>query len=223
MKSEITVHSTSKIRVLVVEDHAVVRAGFLRLIDAEHDMVAVGGAGSAVTGLALLTAHECDVVLLDISVPGSSVAETIASVKIARPSVAILIVSMHPEEQYAIDLMRGGAQGFFSKAQPGDQLVSAIRTVASGRKYLSQTLASTLAASATGQPPKTKHGELSKREFEVFLQLAAGNSVTEIAETMGLSVKTISTYRNRVLLKMDFSRNADMTAYALRYRMLTDL
>src|SRR6266567_672689 len=210
----------SKVRVVIVDDHAVVRAGFKQLIETTDDLVVAGEAGTAAAALALVASQPCDVMLLDISLPDASVLDTVAALRRRQPELPILIVSMHPEEQYAVNLLRAGASGFFSKAGEAGDLLEAIRTVAAGRKYVSASLAEALALAATGDAPAPPHRQLSNREFQIFVQLAAGKTVTDIADEMCLSVKTISTYRSRIFEKMDFSRNADLTAYALRHNLM---
>jgi two-component system invasion response regulator UvrY len=210
----------SKVRVVLVDDHAVVRAGFKQLIDSTSDLEVAGEAGTAADALALVAARPCDVMLLDISLPDASVLDTVAALRRRQSELPILIVSMHPEEQYAVNLLRAGASGFFSKAGGADELLEAIRTVAAGRKYVSASLAEALALAATGDAPAPAHRQLSNREFQIFVQLAAGKTVTDIADEMCLSVKTISTYRSRIFEKMDFTRNADLTAYALRHNLM---
>jgi two-component system invasion response regulator UvrY len=209
-----------KVRIVLVDDHAVVRAGFKQLIDTTDDLEVAGEAGTAADALALVASQPCDVMLLDISLPDASVLDTVAALRRRQSELPILIVSMHPEEQYAVNLLRAGASGFFSKAGSADELLEAIRTVAAGRKYVSASLAEALALAATGDAPAPPHRQLSNREFQIFVQLAAGKTVTDIADEMCLSVKTISTYRSRIFEKMDFSRNADLTAYALRHNLM---
>ena len=202
-----------KRRVLIVDDHAVVRAGFKQLIDSTEDMEVVAEAGTAAAALDFAVSVECDVVLLDISLPDASVLETVSMLRRRRPTLPILIVSMHSEEQYAVNLLRAGASGFFPKAGEAKDLLEAIRTV-------SGSLAEVLALEATGNAPEPAHRQLSNREFQVFVQLACGKTVTQIAEEVHLSVKTISTYRTRILQKMNCSRNADLTAYALQHNLM---
>ncbi len=192
-----------KKRILVVDDHALVRAGFRELIDDTEDLVVGGEAGTAASALEQAMTQDFDVVMLDISLPDASVVETVTMLRRRRPNLPILIVSMHAEEQYAVNLLRAGASGFFPKAGEAKDLLDAIRTIVSGRKYIS--------------PP---HRQLSNREFQIFVQLACGKTVTQIADEVHLSVKTISTYRTRILQKMDCSRNADLTAYALKHNLM---
>jgi len=209
-----------KRRVVLVDDHAVVRAGFRQLIAETDDLDVVGEAGTAAAALDLLAKVSCDVVLLDISLPDASVIDTVAALKRKHPDLPVLVVSMHPEEQYAVNLLRAGVSGFFAKAGEATTLLEAIRTVAAGRKYVSPALAELLALEATGNAPEPPHRKLSNREFQIFSQLAAGKTVTQIAEEIHLSVKTVSTYRTRIMQKMDCSRNAELTAYALRHNLM---
>jgi len=216
--NESAVHS--KKRVLIVDDHAVVREGFKKIIDSTDDLEAAGEAGTAGEALALINERKFDVVMLDISLPDANVLETVAALRRKTPELPILIVSMHPEDQYAVNLLRAGASGFFAKSGEANDLIAAVRLVASGRKYVSPTLAEALALEATGAAQEPPHRQLSNREFQVFIGLAASKTVTHLAEEMCLSVKTVSTYRTRVLEKMNLVRNADLTAYALRHNLL---
>jgi len=209
-----------KQRVLVVDDHAVVRAGFRKILDATDEFETAGEAGTAAEALALVAAGRFDVVMLDISLPDANVLETVAALRRRSPEVPILIVSMHPEDQYAVNLLRAGASGFFAKAGEAEDLLAALRLVAAGRRYVSPALAEALALEATGVTQEPPHRQLSNREFQVFVGLAAGKTVTDLADAMCLSVKTVSTYRTRVLQKMNLERNADLTAYALRHNLL---
>lgn len=214
------VATTGKKRVLIVDDHALVRAGFRQLIERTDDLEVGGEAGTAAAALELATSEEFDVVMLDISLPDASVVETVATLKRRRPELPILIVSMHAEEQYAVNLLRAGASGFFPKAGEAKDMLEAVRTVGSGRKYISASLAEALALEASGNAPEPAHRKLSNREFQIFVQLACGKTVTQIANEVHLSVKTISTYRTRILQKMDCTRNADLTAYALKHNLM---
>jgi DNA-binding NarL/FixJ family response regulator len=215
-------HSTdgAKQRVLLVDDHAVVRAGFKQLIDATTDLEVSGEAGTAAAAMEQLAKSRCDVMLLDISLPDASVLETVTQLRRKFPDVPVLIVSMHPEEQYAVNLLRAGVSGFFPKAGEATNLIDAIRTVAGGKKYISPALAELLALEATGNAPEPPHRQLSNREFQIFVQLAGGKTVTQIANEIHLSVKTVSTYRTRIMQKMNCERNADLTAYALRHNLM---
>lgn len=219
LKMEAAAEAPKK-RVLVVDDHALVRAGFRELIDATEDLEVAAEAGTAAATLELATSGEFDVVMLDISLPDASVVDTVTLLQRRRPNLPILIVSMHAEEQYAVNLLRAGASGFFSKAGEAKDLLEALRTIVSGRKYISRSLAEVLALEASGHAPEPPHRQLSNREFQIFVQLACGKTVTQIADEIHLSVKTISTYRTRILQKMECTRNADLTAYALKHSLM---
>lgn len=215
-----SVTGTTKKRILVVDDHALVRAGFRELIDATDDLEVAGEAGTAASALELATREDFGVIMLDISLPDASVVETVTMLRRRKPNLPILIVSMHAEEEYAVNLLRAGASGFFSKAGEAKDLLDALRAILAGRKYISPSLAEALALEASGHAPEPPHRQLSNREFQIFVQLACGKTVTQIAEEVHLSVKTISTYRTRILQKMDCTRNADLTAYALKHSLM---
>jgi DNA-binding NarL/FixJ family response regulator len=212
---------TQKTRVLIVDDHAVVRAGFKQLLEGTDDLHAEGEAGTAAAALKEAATGKYDVVLLDISLPDASVLETVSTLRRRHPDLPILVVSMHAEEQYAVNLLRAGVSGFFPKAGEAKDMLHAIRTIADGKKYISSTLAEALAMEAAGDAPEPLHRQLSTREFQIFVQLAAGKTVTDIGNELCLSVKTVSTYRTRILEKMNLSRNAELTAYALRHNLMS--
>lgn len=213
--------TTPKTRVLIVDDHAVVRAGFRQLLEATDDIEATGEAGTAAAALSQAATGKFDVVLLDISLPDAGVLETVSTLRRKHPDLPILVVSMHAEEQYAVNLLRAGVSGFFPKAGEAKDMLQAIRTIAAGKKYISSTLAQALAMEASGGAPEPVHRQLSTREFQIFVQLAAGKTVTDIGDELCLSVKTVSTYRTRILEKMNLSRNAELTAYALRNNLMS--
>jgi two-component system, NarL family, invasion response regulator UvrY len=211
----------AKTRVLIVDDHAVVRAGFRQLLESTDDIEAAGEAGTAAAALTQAATGKFDVVLLDISLPDAGVLETVSALRRRHPDLPILVVSMHAEEQYAVNLLRAGVSGFFPKAGEAKDMLQAIRTTAAGKKYISSTLAQALAMEASGAAPEPVHRQLSTREFQIFVQLAAGKTVTDIGDELCLSVKTVSTYRTRILEKMNLSRNAELTAYALRNNLMS--
>jgi DNA-binding NarL/FixJ family response regulator len=211
----------AKTRVLIVDDHGVVRAGFRQLLESTDDLEAAGEAGTAAAALSQAATGGFDVVLLDISLPDAGVLETVSALRRKHPDLPILVVSMHAEEQYAVNLLRAGVNGFFPKAGEAKDMLQAIRTIAAGKKYISSTLAQALAMEASGSAPEPPHRQLSTREFQIFVQLAAGKTVTDIGDELCLSVKTVSTYRTRILEKMHFSRNAELTAYALRNNLMS--
>jgi len=204
------------IRILVADDHAIVRAGLKQFIADEKDMVVSGEAANGRETLACVRKGKCDVVLLDISMPGTNGIDTLRQLKRRRPGLPILILSAYSEQQFAVSLLRAGASGYVSKDSAPEQLVTAIRTVIGGGKYVSPSMGQALVSDLSGDTDKTLHGALSKREFQVFCRLASGESVSTIAEDLFLSVKTVSTYRARILEKMQMSSNADLTYYAVK-------
>jgi DNA-binding NarL/FixJ family response regulator len=204
------------IRVALVDDHAVVRAGLRQFLSEHVDLRVVAEAGSGREALDIVRQELADVMLLDISMPDQSGVETLRAIKARAPKLAVLIVSSFPEEHYATNLLRQGAAGYLSKDCDPDEIVKAIRTVALGRRYITASIAERLADSLGGEADKPAHEQLSEREFQVFLRLAQGETIGHMAEAMHLSVKTVSTYRTRVMEKMALSSNSDLTYYALK-------
>ena len=208
------------IRILIADDHAIVRAGLKQFIADQPDMQVAGEASTGSEAIALVRAAEFDVVLLDISMPDKNGIDTLKTLKQVRPEMPVLMLSAHAEEQYAVNLLRAGAAGYVGKDSASAQLVSAIRTVARGRKYVSPDLAQQLADGLAGDGDEPLHARLSQREFQIFCKLAAGMPVSKIANELFLSVKTVSTYRSRVLEKMGMKTNADLTYYAIKNRLI---
>ncbi len=204
------------LRVLLVDDHPVVRKGMKAILEDELPGVVVVEAGNGEDALAVLT-EQTDVVVLDLSMPGRSGIDLLAEVKHRHPRVPVLIMSLHGEEQFAVRALRAGASGYLGKAAAPQQLVTAITKVAEGGRYVSAALAERLAAdvAGAGAGATAPHERLSDREFEVLRGIASGRTVSEIATTMHLSVKTVSTYRARLLEKMGLGSNAELTRYAL--------
>jgi DNA-binding NarL/FixJ family response regulator len=204
------------IRILIADDHAIVRAGLKQFIADQLDMEVTGEAATGAETIALVRSQEFDIVLLDISMPDKNGIDTLKSVKQIRPDLPVLILSGHAEEQYAVNLLRAGASGYLNKETASTQLVGAVRTAVQGRKYVSPTLAQVLAEGISGSGDEPLHGSLSQREFQIFCKLAGGQAVSQIADELHLSVKTVSTYRTRVLEKMGMKSNADLTYYAVK-------
>jgi DNA-binding NarL/FixJ family response regulator len=161
-----------------------------------------------------------DAVLLDISMPDMNGIEALTQIKRLKPALPVLILTMHPEDQYAINLLRAGASGYLCKHCSPEALISALRTVLSGRRYISPALGDQLAGELEGEEPKAPHTDLSDREFQVFCKLANGQAVSEVADELFLSVKTISTYRARILEKMHIKSNAHITYYAIKHGLI---
>ncbi len=204
------------IRILIADDHAIVRAGLKQFIADQPDMEVAGEAATGNEAIALVRANEFDVMLLDISMPDKNGIDTLKTVKQARPDLPILMLSGYTEDQYAVNLLRAGAAGYINKESASNQLVGAIRTVVRGRKFVSPALAQILADGVSGDADRPLHEELSQREFQIFCKLAGGAAVSKIADELHLSVKTVSTYRTRVLEKMGMKSNADLTYYAIK-------
>lgn len=202
-------------KILITEDHAVVREG-LKLILADHFKKAVfGEARTATEALALVWKEKWDVVLLDITLPGRSGLEVLKEIKRSRPKLPVLILSMHPEDQFAVRMLKAGAAGYLTKESAGEELVGAIKKVIGGGRYVSPALAERMATYLTIDLQKAPHERLSDREFLILRTIASGKQVGQIAKELSLSVSTISTYRARILEKMHMKNNAELTRYAL--------
>lgn len=208
------------IRILVADDHAVVRQGVVQILADVKDMLVKDEAQNGTETLDKVSKYEYDVVLLDISMPGRSGLEILEEIKAQRPKLAVLILSMHPEEQYAVRALRAGASGYLTKASAPQELIGAIRKVASGGKYVTASLAEKLADELEVNTGKLPHERLSDREHQVMLMLAGGKSVSDIAAELCLSVKTISTYRTRIMEKMGMKKNAELTLYAVHNKLI---
>lgn len=203
------------IRILIVDDHAIVRDGLKQIIEDHEDMVVAGEAGDGEEALSRIRREEFDVVLLDISMPGMGGLETLKRSKAEFPELPVLVLSMHPEEQYAIRVLKAGASGYLTKESASDELIAAIRKVAVGRKYVGSSLAERLAWAVESDARGKLHESLSDREYQVFTMIASGKRIKEIAAELSLSVKTISTYRTRILEKMEMTNNAELMRYAI--------
>ena len=208
------------IRILIADDHAIVRAGLKQFIADQADMTIAGEAASGEEVVSLVRAEPFDVVLLDISMPGRNGVDALKQLKHIRPEMPVLMLSAFAEEQYAVNLLRAGAAGYVNKESASTELVGAIRTVVRGRKYVSPSLAQVLADGITADKDAPLHESLSQREFQIFCKLAGGQPVSKIANELFLSVKTVSTYRSRVLEKMAMKTNADLTYYAIKNRLI---
>jgi two-component system invasion response regulator UvrY len=204
------------IRILVVDDHAVVRAGLRNFLANCPDMEIGGDAANSEQAIQLVRKQDWHVVLLDISLPDKSGVDLLKQIKREKPELPVLVLSMHAESRYAVQLLRNGASGYLQKEAMADDLVGAIRTVVLGRKYVSPAVAQLLATDIDAVGDRPLHGTLSEREFEIFCRLARGQGATSIAEDLSLSVKTVSTYRTRILEKMKMASNADLTYYAIK-------
>lgn len=208
------------IKLGLFDDHDIVRAGFRYILSQHSDIDIVCEGATGREALAGIRANALDVCLIDLSLPDLSGMDVLRQAKGSKPELAILILSAFSEEQYGLNVLKAGASGFVSKELAPDQLVAAVRTVAAGRRYVSPKLAEMLAAGLTQDIEQPAHLRLSEREFQIFSKLAVGRSVTEIANDLCLSTKTVSTYRARLLEKMNFKTNADLTQYAMRNNLM---
>ncbi|HPX51609.1 MAG TPA: response regulator transcription factor [Deltaproteobacteria bacterium] len=208
------------IRVLVVDDHPIVREGLKQILSDTEDILVVDEADSGQAVLSSAARSNFDVVLLDISMPGRDGLEVLRELKQQKPKLPVLILSMYPEEHYAVRVLRAGASGYLTKSSAPDELISAIRKVASGRKYISSTLAERLIYELDREADRPMHEVLSDREYQVMHMISTGKSVKEIAEALGLSVKTVSTYRSRIMEKMNMKNNAEIVLYAVQNKLI---
>ncbi len=210
------------IRVLIADDHAIVREGLKQILADTKDIVVAGAAESGIDLIELARKKECDVLLLDISMPDKSGIEVLKQIKKEFPRIAVLMLSMHREDQYAIRSLKAGAAGYLNKQSAPAELVNAIRQVASGRKYISPALAQELANSIGEDHEAPPHESLSDREYQTLTMIASGKTVSDIAAELALSVKTISMYRARLLQKMKLRHNAELTHYAIKNHLVEE-
>ena len=208
------------IHVVLCDDHAVLRRGIRDTLSEEPDIRVTGEAGSYGELRETLRSAACDVLLLDLNLPGRSGLEVLASLRETHPATKVLVVSMYPEDQYALRCLRAGAQGYVSKASDPAALAQAVRTVAQGRKYLTPEVAQLLADSLAQPSPELPHAALSERELQTLIKIASGRKLSDIAEELMLSPKTVSVYRARVLEKLKLSNNAELTVYAIRNKLV---
>jgi DNA-binding NarL/FixJ family response regulator len=207
-------------RVLIADDHAVVRAGLRQFLEADRSIREIGEAATGREALEQLRLGTWDLLLLDINMPDRSGLDVLRQVRATHPETRVLVLSGFPERQYAVNVLRAGASGFLSKESAPEELLKAIRAVVGGRRYVSSALAELLVADLDGDAQRPLHAKLSEREFQILCKLAAGRAVSEIANELCISVKTVSTYRTRVLQKMNLKTNADLTAYALHNALI---
>lgn len=204
------------LRVVVVDDHPVVREGLKRIISESNELSVAAEASDGEEALQTIRNQPCDVVLLDISLPKKSGLEVLKHVRAEQPRLPILILSMHSEDEYAVRMLRAGASGYLTKESTGSSLISAIRKVVRGGRYVSPALAERLAFDLQTDSERPAYEALSDREYQILCMLSAGKTVSEIAGELALSVKTISTYRVRVLEKLRLKNNAELMRYAIK-------
>lgn len=208
-------------KILLVDDHSIVRQGLKNLIELEEGLQVTGEAASGVDAIKLVRENHYDVMVLDLSMPGKNGIDTLHDLKHFAPELPVLILSGYAEEQYALNLMRSGCKGYLSKDADADEIIKAIRAIANGRRYVSSELANLMINELSHPSEKLLHEMLSKREFQVFIKLASGISPTDIAAELNISIKTVSTYRTRILEKMSLKTNAELIYYAIKNNLVT--
>ncbi len=208
------------IRLLIADDHPVVRSGLRRIAEEDEDIIVTAEASNGEEALAALRRAAVDMVLLDISMPGAPFIDTLKRLRDEHPTVRVLVLSAHPEDQWAVRALRAGASGYLTKDHSPDQLVEAVRRVFRGGRYVSPTLAEQLASRLGSEFAGAPHELLSDREFEVLRRLGAGHTVKDVASDLHLSPKTVSTYRTRLLEKLGVRSNADLVRYASQHGLI---
>lgn len=207
-------------RILIADDHSVVRKGLKQILLEEFPTAHIEDVPDAEEMIKRVMNGNWDVVVSDMSMPGRSGLDALQQIKQIYPDLPVLILSIHPEEHYALRVLKAGASGYLSKGSASDELVKAVQTVLLGKKYISASVAEKLASSFSSDSAKQAHELLSDREFDVMKLLAAGKSVSDIAEILSLSVTTISTYRARIMTKMNLKTNSDLTKYAIESNLI---
>ena len=210
----------ASIRVFIADDHAIVREGLKQILAEQRDIVVAGEAETGLDAVKLFRKSRCNVLLLDISLPDRNGIEVLKQIKSEKPELAVLMLSMHREDQYAIRSLKAGAAGYLTKQSAPRELVSAIRQVAGGQRYVSPALAQVLAAQIGEDHEQPAHETLSDREYQTLTLIASGKTVGEIAKELSLSVKTVSEYRARLLSKMKLKTSAELTHYAIRNQLI---
>jgi two-component system, NarL family, invasion response regulator UvrY len=210
----------TSIRVFIADDHAIVREGLKQILAEQRDIVVAGEAETGLDAVKLFRKSRCNVVLLDISLPDRNGIDVLKQIKDEKPDLAVLMLSMHREDQYAIRALKAGAAGYLTKQSAPKELVNAIRQVAAGQRYVSPQLAQVLAAQVGEGFEKPPHESLSDREYQTLTLIASGKTVGEIAKELSLSVKTVSEYRSRLLAKMKLKTSAELTHYAIRNQLI---
>jgi len=205
------------IRVVIADDHPLVRAGLRQVLSDEPAIEVVGEAADGDETVAVLRATEPDVVLLDITMPGAPFPGLLRLLRSAFPRIEVLIVTMHGEDQFAVRALKEGAAGYLTKQQPPDEVISAIKQIAGGGRYLTAAVAERAAAALDGNAPRLPHERVSRREYEVLCMIGLGKSVKQIATELGVSPKTVSTHRARLLRKMHLKTSAELIRYVLQY------
>ncbi|MBL8439321.1 MAG: response regulator transcription factor [Zoogloeaceae bacterium] len=212
--------SLQRLRVLIADDHAIVRQGLRQILSDTDDLEVTGEAENGVDAIHLARQQPWDVMLMDVSMPDRNGIDTLKIIRKEFPRQPVLILSMYPEDQYAIRALKAGAAGYLTKQSAPEQLVNAIRQVANGKKYVSASLALELAEAITDDTERPPHERLSDREYQTLCLIASGKTLTQIGEELNLSVKTVSVYRARLLEKMRLRNNAELTHYGLKHGLV---
>ncbi len=208
------------IRILIADDHTVVRKGLRQILAEEFTDAHIEDVADAEELIKKVIKEKWDVVISDLTMPGKSGLDALQYIRQNQPALPVLILSIHPEEQYAVRVLKAGAAGYLSKDTAPDELVNAVKRVLQGKKYITMSIAEKIADTFNQGTEKKLHEILSDREFNVFKMIAAGKSVSEIAESLSLSVTTVSTYRSRIMAKMNMKTNANLTLYAIENNLL---
>jgi DNA-binding NarL/FixJ family response regulator len=208
------------IRIFITDDHSLIREGLKKIINDEKDISIIGEAGNAKDTMSFVLSKNIDILILDLNLPDKNGLDLLKELKSLKPELKILILSMHPEDRFAMRVLRAGAAGYITKESVGEELVRAIRKVYNGGKYVSESLAEMLAFEIQGGGDKPIHEVLSDREFQVLQMIASGKTLAEISEALSLAVTTISTYRARVLEKLNLHSNAELIHYAITNKLL---
>lgn len=208
------------IKVLIADDHSLIREGFKKIIARESDITVVGEAADSSGVMRFLEKQSCDIVVLDITMPGKNGLDILGDIRLRYPDLNVLILSMHAEEHYALRALKNGARGYLTKESAPDELIKAIRKIHGGRMYISQEVAEQLAYNIGGKSEKMPHDDLSDREFQVLQLLAKGKTISEIGEMLAISASTVSTYRQRILEKLNLKNTSELILYAVNNRLI---
>ncbi len=206
--------------ILIADDHAVVREGLKQILTGVSGVTEIDGVADGNELMEKIKEKDYDVVVLDISMPGKNGLEALKELKIVKPKLPVLMLSIYPEGQYAVRVLKAGASGYLTKDSASEELVTAVEKIYLGQKYITHSLAEKLAADLICKGDKLPHEKLSDREFEVFKMMAAGKTVKDIAEKLFISVKTVSTYKVRIFEKMNLKSRADITSYAIKNKLI---